>query len=71
MVANFDLDNFEVLDANDYSGNPANKENNTDLSDNDITQVMQMFEKSISEGRMFQGCTVNINDPVLNITVQK
>ena len=71
IVANFDLDNCEVQDVNDYIETQENKENKTDLSDNDINQYMQMFEKSISEGRMFQGCTVNINNPVLNITIQK
>ena len=46
-----------------------NKENNDDLSDKDMINYMQLFEKNITKGSMFQGCT--INNPVFNITIQK
>ena len=46
-----------------------NKENCEELSDKDMTNYMHMFEKNITKGGMFQGCT--INNPVFNITIQK
>ena len=46
-----------------------NKENCEELSDKDMTNYMQLFEKNITKGGMFQGCT--INNPVFNITIQK
>ena len=54
---------------NDYLELEENKENNFDLSDKYINQHMEMFEKNITKGVLFLGCT--INNPVFNIIFQK
>ena len=62
-IATFDLEMNQYLDLEE------NKENCEELSDKDMTNYMHMFEKNITKGGMFQGCT--INNPVFNITIQK
>ena len=62
-IATFDLEMNQYLDLEE------NKENCKELSDKDMTNYMHMFEKNITKGGMFQGCT--INNPVFNITIQK
>ena len=74
VIINFDLGSLEelpVTNSNDVLDSDHNKENINELSDKDITNYMQLFEKNITKGGMFQGCTVNINNPVFNITIQK
>ena len=62
-IATFDLEMNQCLDLEE------NKENCEELSDKDMTNYMQLFEKNITKGGMFQGCT--INNPVFNITIRK
>ena len=71
-IATFDLESCEEIPytAMDQCLDlDENKENNVDLSDKDMINYMQLFEKNITKGSMFQGCT--INNPVFNITIQK
>ena len=74
-ILNFDLDNCEELteaDVNTYLESEENKENNYGISDKHVNQCMQMlFETNATSGGLFQGCTVTINNPVFNITIQK
>ena len=68
-IATFDLESCEEIPytAMDQCLDlDENKENNDDLSDKDMINYMQLFEKNITKGGMFQGCT--INNPVFNIT---
>ena len=72
MIATFDLESCEEIPysaMNQCLDLEGNKENSEDLSDKDMINYMQLFEKNITKGGMFQGCT--INNPVFNITIQK
>ena len=72
-IITFDLENCDEVpesEFNLYSDLEQNKENNDVLSDSDITNYMQLFEKNITQGGMFHGpCT--LYKPVFNITIQK
>ena len=73
-IVNFDLDNCEEIteaDVTEYLEMQENKENNRELSDKDTSQYMQILEKNVTKGGLFQGCIVTINNPVYNITIQK
>ena len=73
-IINLNLDNCEELsesEMNKYSEREENKENNLELTDTEINQYMQIFEKNVAKGSMFSGCTVTINNPIYNITIKK
>ena len=73
-IVNFDLDNCEEIteaDVTECLEMQENKENNRELSDKDTSQYMQILEKNVTKGGLFQGCIVTINNPVYNITIQK
>ena len=44
-------------------------DNCEELSDQQILQYMQIFEKNCRDKSIFQNCT--FNNPVINITIQK
>ena len=48
---------------------PIDDNNTPELSDKDINNYMQFFEKNNAHKGIFQNCT--INNPVFNITIQK
>ena len=56
---------------NKYLEIEENKENNLELTDTEINQYMQIFEKNVAKGSMFSRCTVTINNPIYNITIKK
>ena len=73
-IITFDLESCDEVpetEFNNFKNIEHNKENKEDVSDKDMANYMQLFEKHITKGGMFQGCTVNITNPVFNITIQK